>query len=1067
MKLKTLSLIVVSFILTTVVLAGSSDKLFRFPAISPDGKTVSFSYQGDIWTVPSSGGEAVRRTVHEAYEGISLWSPNGKEIAFVSSRFGNNDIFIMPAEGGIPARITYHSAGDELTDWSADGYLLFTTARNFKQVEWDNEIYTANSEGGTPFRLLDAVGHMPVKSPDGRFIAFVRGACRITREAYRGPANKNLWLYDTKEDKYIQLTTDEGQDIYPKWTDNNEIYFLSARSGVYNIHKLAIDTKGNIAGEIKQVTDFKEDGIRYFDLKPNSPVAVFERMTDIFSLDLTTEKTEKVKISLGADYKFDPVEHKIFTSKADNFSVSPNDKYIALVIHGEVFVKRNNKKKSKAVNLSDSPYRDMTVDWLNDSTIIFASDRDGQFDLYSVQSADPKETDIFKSLKHKITRLTETEADEKWPVVSPDGKKVAFDRGRGQLVVAEINDDGTLGSETILLDGWDSPGGVAWSPDSKWLAYSLDDLDFNSEIFIHAADGSKDPVNVSMHPRGDRNPVWSPAGDKLGFISERNNNDNDVWFVWLNKKDWEKSKEDWEESDEEENGKKDKKDKEKTEKVKDVIIDFDNIYERIVQVTSLPGDEGNLAISKDGKTFFFSAVNPPNKGKDLFSVEWDGSEMKALTKGGVNPYSVKLDGKGKKLFYFKSGGKLAGMDIKSGKSVPQPYSAKMDINYNAELEQIFEEAWRTLRDGFYDPEFHGRDWDALKAKYKPWCLASSTKNDFRDMYNIMLGQLDASHMGMYGSGREETQKESTGRLGVELMPVSEGMKVIRVIPNTPADKEESKLYVGDVITSVNGKPVNEKINFYSLLTNSAKEKTLMTVLGTGNEEREVVIRPVNSVRSQLYDEWVKERRKLTEEYSGGKLGYLHIRAMGWSSFERFERELTAAGYGKEGIVIDVRFNGGGWTTDYLMTVLNVKQHAYTIPRGAAGSLKDHSKFKNHYPFGERLPYAAWTKPSIAMCNQNSYSNAEIFSHAYKTLRIGKLVGEPTFGAVISTGGQGLIDGSFVRLPFRAWFVKATEKNMEHGPAVPDIIVSNNPDDKTKGKDTQLKRAVKELLKEIK
>jgi len=637
------------------------------------------------------------------------------------------------------------------------------------------------------------------------------------------------------------------------------------------------------------------------------------------------------------------------------------------------------------------------------------------------------------------------------------------------LVTADINDDGTLGSETILIDGWDNAGGVSWSPDSKWLAYSLSDLDFNSEIFILAADGGKEPVNVSMHPRGDYYPVWSPAGDKLAFISERHNNDKDVWFVWLNRKDWQKSKEDWEETDENSDkgkGKKDKekKNKDKKEKVKDIVIDFENISERLVQVTSLPGDEGRLVISKDGKTFFFTAVNPPNKGRDLFSVKWDGSEMKTLTKGGANPSSVKLGPKGKNIYYFKSGGKLASLDAKSGKSTSQPYKAKMDIDYNAELNQIFNEAWRTLRDGFYDPEFHGRDWNGLKAKFKPWCLAASTKNDFRYMFNIMLGQLDASHMGMYGSGREETQKESTGRLGVELVPVSGGVKVARVIPNTPADKEESKLLAGDVITSVNGKRASADVNFYSLLTNTAKEKVLLTVENKDGSEREVVIRPVNSVRSQLYDEWVKERRKLTEKYSGGKLGYLHIRAMGWSSFERFERELTAAGYGKEGIVIDVRFNGGGWTTDYLMTVLNVKQHAYTIPRGAASSLKEHRKFKEHYPFGERLPYASWTKPSIALCNQNSYSNAEIFSHAYKTLGIGKLVGEPTFGAVISTGGQGLIDGSFVRTPFRAWFVKATEKNMEHGPAVPDIIVSNNPDDKAKGKDTQLKRAVDELMK---
>lgn len=185
------------------------------------------------------------------------------------------------------------------------------------------------------------------------------------------------------------------------------------------------------------------------------------------------------------------------------------------------------------------------------------------------------------------------------------------------------------------------------------------------------------------------------------------------------------------------------------------------------------------------------------------------------------------------------------------------------------------------------------------------------------------------------------------------------------------------------------------------------------------------------------------------------------------SFERFERELQASGMGKEGIVIDVRFNGGGWTTDYLMAVLNVRQHAYTIPRGAAENLQDeHKKFKNYYPFSERLPLSSWTKPSVAMCNESSYSNAEIFSHAYKTLDIGTLVGKPTFGAVISTGGQRLLDGSYVRMPFRAWYVKATEENMENGPAVPDVIVDNAPDSKANGEDPQLKKAVEVLLEQL-
>ena len=292
--------------------------------------------------------------------------------------------------------------------------------------------------------------------------------------------------------------------------------------------------------------------------------------------------------------------------------------------------------------------------------------------------------------------------------------------------------------------------------------------------------------------------------------------------------------------------------------------------------------------------------------------------------------------------------------------------------------------------------------------------------------------------------------------------------LVRDIVHSPADKVESKLNVGDQILAINGEAVNQDRNVYKALEGTANTQVLLDVLSSDGNSREVIITPQSTLSTVLYDAWVAERRALTDKYSDGKLGYIHIRGMNWPSFENFERELMASGYGKEGVVIDVRYNGGGWTTDMMMAVLNVRQHSYTVPRGAAADLdKENKKFREHYPYGERLPLSSWTKPSIALCNQNSYSNAEIFSHAFKTLGHGKLVGVPTFGAVISTGGQGLIDGSYVRMPFRAWYVKATGENMEHGPAVPDVIIYNQPDSKVKGNDEQLAKAVDLLLQEVK
>jgi tricorn protease len=666
---------------------------------------------------------------------------------------------------------------------------------------------------------------------------------------------------------------------------------------------------------------------------------------------------------------------KTYSSKAQEYAVSPNGKYSAFVVMGEIFITENDKEKSKTINISDHPFRDMNVDWLNDTTLIFVSDRFGQFDLFIAKSADEKKPDLFKSFKHEIIRITDTEEDETFPVVSNDGKKIAYEIGKGKLNVAEIDDDGKLSNEKTLLDGWQVPGNVSWSPDDKWIAYSLTDLLYNDEIYIHASDNGKKPVNISMHPRGDYYPVWSKDGSKLGFLSDRNNRTTDVWFVWLKKEDWEKTKQDWEEGDEEEKPNKDKKkkdddDEKKEQKVEPIQIDFDKIHERLTQVTSLPGDENNLVVSQDGETFYFTTPSKTKNGNDLYSIKWDGTDAKELIKGGQSPSRLKLDKDGKYIYMIKKS-KLARLDVKSEKTEELPFSAGMNMNYKLAREQMFEEGWRALNIGFYDPNFHGRDWEELRKKYKPWAMKASTSQDFGEIYNYMLGQLNASHMGMYRvNHRDDTQEQKTGLLGVEVEPNGNGVKVNHVIPSSPAEKEKSKLNVGDVILSVNGKKVDEGINFYSLLFNTVNKETLIEVEDKDGKLREVVIRPAASLRTELYNEWVEDRRKLVDNYSKGRLGYLHIQAMGWPSFERFERDLTAAGLGKEGIVIDVRFNGGGWTTDFLMTVLNYKQHAYTIPRGAVENLeKENKKFTDYYPIGERLPYAAWTKPSIALCNQ--------------------------------------------------------------------------------------------------
>ncbi len=1053
--------------------AQDADPFMRHPAVHPDGSTIAFSYQGDLWTVSADGGRADRLTIHEAYEGQPRWHPNGRQIAFTSDRYGNDDVYVMDAGGSSPARLTHHSTDDALGGWTPDSTLLFTTRRTYAQAEWSNEIYQVADSGGTPDRLLDAVGSSPRMSPDGRFVAFERGVNRTSKKGYEGPANRDVWVYDMDTDTYTQITTDMANDHSPMWAGPRTLLYISEQSGTYNVHRQAITDQGEVDGEDEAVTTFEDDGVRALSASADGSVIAVERETDVYVIEEGGDP-RMLDVTVPADYRFDPTEQKQMTDGLRGYAVSPDGEQVALTLRGELFLLKNETEAPRTTRLTEHAYRDRDPAWTSDSTLVFASDRNGgQYDLYRLESADSEHPgDLYDALQHEVTRLTNTPEDERILAMAPDTSQIALRRGSmtsygaGQLVTASVSAEG-LSDETVLAEGWNAPTDVAWSPDSEWLAYSKNNLNFNSDIYIHAADGSRAPVNVSQHPRGDSEPVWSPDGSKLGFVSERTSAGTDVWFVWLQKEDWEKTERDWEEIEDADEASEEEGD----EDVSSVQIDFEDIHDRLERVTALPGNEDDPVIGKEGDTFYFVAGEEGwaadyGTEADLYRIGWDGSDRTRITQGGVEPSNVRLTPDGTQVTFTHSDGQIARVPTSSNELERLSFAASMTVNHEKERAQIFAEVSRALDQGFYDPDFHGNDWDSLRTKYRPWAMDASTTRDFQDAVNLMLGELNASHMGYAGDDRAETQRARTGRIGVELDPVETGVEVQRVVPRSPADRETSTLREGDVITAVNGTTVTEADNFYALMEGTVEEKVLLDVSGPDGEERTVRLRPTGNLQEELYREWVEERKDLVEEYSDGRLGYVHVEGMNWDSFEHFERELYASGHDKDGLIIDVRFNGGGWTTDFLMTVLNVRRHAYTVPRGATDSLKQkHEQFRGHYPFGERLPYAAWTKSVAAVANENSYSNAEIFSHAFKNLDHGPLVGQPTFGAVISTGAARMIDGSYVRMPFRGWYVYQTEENMEHGPARPDLRVQNPPAVKAEGEDPQLRRAVDALLEE--
>lgn len=1041
-----------SLSLTSFLFATAQDITFvRHPALSPDGSQMAFSYQGDIWIMATAEDAVPRRlTLHEAYESRPVFNADGNYLAFTGNRFGHDDIFRISVKGGNPERLTFHQAADEITDWDERNQIWFSTVRNYKQVEWDSEIHLLDLDNPTPYRAMDALGEQAVVSPNGRYVAFVKGACRFTRENYSGPADNEIWIYDREKENYFAFTDNEVNDLLPRWRNDQELFYLSALDGRYAVVSKSMT---DLSAAPQKRFAFPDKGIQHFDLAGEQLVLAANQQLYLAALN---GKPRALNLTIPTDYRFYPVEKKTFGNNASDYAIAPDGKTVALQIRGDIFVRSIDPEKSATRNLTEHPFYDRGQAWLNDSVLFFNSDRqENRYALYSARSADPDKGSLLKTLKRKIS--LEKEGTKDWMLLSlsPERKKAVYKVAPQKYYLADVNNEGGLENERLLSDDWYELNGLSWSPDGRYLAYYRADLNFNSEVYIQDTDGGE-PVNVSMHPGGDYRPSWSADGSKLGFVSDRNDNDADLWFVWLKEEDWLASKDEREEGYyfEEEEAELDSADE------KLVEIDFANIHDRLEQVTRLSGGEYNYLIDEKGELFYFLRSNPGGSSVSLYQVKYDGSELKEVSGLGARVSGLRW-GPDYKYIYYLSSGVLHRLDLQKKKTEAFPHKAVMTLDKRAERAQVFNEAWKTLGRRFYDPDFHGEDWEALGDEYREWALAATTTQDFRYIFSLMLGRLNASHLGIYGQDPEETQRDRPGLLGFEVKPIKKGVEVSRVVPRAPADRPRNKLEPGDKIVAVNSKAIEG--NFYQLLSESAEERYLFE-LGDG---REVVIEASKSLRTALYEEWLNERQELTEQYSGGRLGYIHIRGMDKPSFERFERELMVSGYGKEGIVIDVRYNGGGWTTDYLLAVLSVRQHAYTVPRGATDDLKEeHPQFSEYYPYSERLPLSGYTRPTVAMCNESSYSNAEIFSHAYKSLDLGTLVGQPTFGAVISTGGTRLLDGSFLRLPFRGWYVKNTGQNMENGPAVPDVIVSNPLDYRGQKKDPQLKKAVEVLLEQL-
>jgi tricorn protease len=1031
----------------------------RDPAPSPDGSGIVFSYMGDIWTVPAAGGTATRLTVHEAYDERPRWSPDGASIAFNSDRAGNGDLFVVPAEGGLPTKITCHSAWDNLQCWRRDGRaLLFTSSRD----TLESELYEVPIAGGLPRTIIKDRGYNVALSPDNRWIAYVRGRTPWWRKHYKGSASRDIWIRAYTGGPSYRIVGGPTDDDRPMWgADGRTLYFMSERAdSVMNIWavQLSLPAVGEggepaAARPPTQVTHHTHDGVQMAKISHDGSVITYEWNAGVWRLAVPGGQPEEVVIEAPSDLKWNAELRRTFSSDASDFALSPDETQLAIVVRGEVYVcEFEDGEAGDAMRITESPAREKDVAWMPDGeTLLFSSDREGNYDIYAARSSEEGEPLLSDALKREIVRLTEGPEDEFSPTVSPDGETIAYLVGDRYLWTM----DPEGGSQTRILPDAEILH-AAWSPDSKWIALSRTTMGHKEDIFLVNVE-TGEATNISNHPNDDFQPRWTEDGKRLTFASRTDDGQYLLKYVWLTKEDYwktdEEREEDAEHADEPPDGEGEDGDEEDEEPSVEVVIDFDGINERTESVMNMRGGYDFYATTPDGHYFAFrSRTLGPN---NLWIVDWEGNRLSQVSEGGSDPRELYWDNDGSTCYYLDGGSiRSVSIDPESGDITGRGrvgFSARFTVSTADERRQMFNEAWRLLLNGFYDPDLHGVDWPAVREKYEPLALAAYTEEEFRAVVREMLGELSASHLGIYKWGGGGV---STGMLGVyhDEWHDGPGIRVRKVVPDGPAEREG--IEPGEFITSIGGEAIPAGANYHCLLEDTVGEEILIEVASSadGGDAREIRIRPIGRwpLWTLAYEDRIRENRARVEELSAGRLGYLHIAGMGLGNLFEFEEDLFAQGTGKDGVVIDIRGNGGGSVHDEILRFLDRRTYGYTTSRSRPPSYN---------------PLELYTKPLVLLIDESCYSDAEIFPMGWKALGLGPVVGTPTYGAVIGTNDLALIDGTMFRVPGSGWF-DLTGKNLENWGIEPDVRIDSVPEEVSRGRDGQLERAVEVLLEEI-
>lgn len=1110
----------------------------RYPALSPDGSLVIFEYWGDLWSAPVSDSysatlEPARRlTDHQAFDQLPKVSPDGRWIAFSSDRSGNNDIWVMPVEGGQARQITTYSGGETLCNWTPDGHLVYSTRRGL----WADDLFVIDplhpEQLGEPLpRQLTMLDHYSNQQglalPDGGWL-FARGGGRWWRHGYHGTSQTDLWRMDSAGHS-TRLTSYDGMDEWPMLTPDGLIcFYVNDESGCENIWALNLSNGARL-----QLTKYDHDGVQWPSISADGKWIAYEFDGRLYRVSTNGGEPQTLAIRMAAETKDNWNLKVSFSNQADEFAAAPNGRFAVLGYQGDIWGIKDPKQYKAD---SDKPDQDVSLAWRLSASdgarerglalapdgrhLAYSCDEDGDYDIY-----------VMDLLDQSVVKVADTDVDDLQPEFSPADSNVLFYYSGNRRLVRRLLKEQT---ENTVVEGKFRVAfgysGFEVSPDGRWVAYSEEQSNWNGDIFIAPADGSTAPVNITRHPDEDSRPSWSPDGRRLSYFSSRGDETN-LYVVDLNPEpdrfDTDflkpedladgKDKDSKDKDNKAEGGKdkpgissdsqsgtaeppkgvgaeaetkpeakaEDKQDKPKDDKKVEVKIDFRDIHLRARRISQHRNPSRSL-FGADGNFIYYAATND-DRNTAVYSVNIETGEAAKLMDGDWN--QPQLVDKGSRIWFAQGGAlKYLKVDGGSGRGV-ESVAAHGDfwLDKRARFNQMYREAWRTMREQFYDPKLHGADWNAVYDKYRPLIDAAATPEEFGLVFSEVLGELNASHLGIsMSSSSYSGPGHSTGHLGLEFDPAwhGPGLKVSHITYQGPADEPGIDIQPGDVLLKVEGQQVNPGLVWEPLLLDKSGQPVTLSFAPRGADSsggavpegataaaddarasllpapsldadgnRTVVLKcwSYDAYREALYREWEISNEQRVAQLSGGRIGYIHIRGMNGGELAKFKREFYSEVFDKAAVIVDVRFNPGGFIHEDLFEILDRNPFGYVQQRDNRQLLQ---------------PSGYFGKPLALLINAGSGSDAEIFPTGWRNLKLGPIVGIDTAGAVIGTTSFSLVDGTTVRLPIEGWF-DLDQRNLERGGTKPDIYVDVDPNELEAGKDAQLEAAVNALLPQLK